>query len=120
MGTWLRANATEVPDDPTLPGEGNLTFISALLPIAQLTTAMDRPGIYRIRTYPCHFPTDEDEVEDLGTLLGPDFEGEGRMPRFTGSRPPSPSSGAFCPALRPATGPTQSTERSAPTTWRGA
>ena len=83
MVTWLRANATEVPDDPTLPGEGDLIFISALLPISQLTTAMDRPGIYRIRTYPCHFLAVEDEVEDLGTLLGPDFEGEGRMPRFT-------------------------------------
>ena len=83
MVTWLRANATEVPDDPTLPGEGDLIFISALLPISQLPTAMDRPGIYRIRTYPCHFLAEEDEVEDLGTLLGPDFEGEGRMPRFT-------------------------------------
>ena len=68
MVTWLRANATEVPEDPTLPGEGDLIFISALLPIAQLTTAMDRPGIYRIRTYSCHFLTDEDEVEDHRNL----------------------------------------------------
>ena len=44
MVTWLRANATEVPDAPTLPGEGDLTFISALLPIAQLTTAMGPAG----------------------------------------------------------------------------